>query len=178
MNVPRRAAGGNVFRAEREIVVRGERIGRVLVEMDDARSQQELRGKQRNYAFVLAAQLAVSLLLIVLFLKRRLIAAAHPDGFSDRLSRGDFETPAGAARRDELGRLGSQMEQMRVAIRDLFADIGRREERFRTIVTQVPGAVFRARPGGRSTSSATPSRTFPATGARSSCAAPPTPGPT
>jgi diguanylate cyclase (GGDEF)-like protein/PAS domain S-box-containing protein len=40
------------------------------------------------------------------------------------------------------------MERMRVAIRDLFVDVARREEQFRTIVTQVPGAVFRARPGG------------------------------
>jgi len=30
----------------------------------------------------------------------------------------------------------------------LFEDIGQREERFRTIVTQVPGAVFRCRPDG------------------------------
>ena len=64
---------GNVYRAERDILVRGERIGRILVEMDDARSQAELRGKQSNYAFVLAGQLTVSLLLIVLFLNRRLL---------------------------------------------------------------------------------------------------------
>ena len=37
---------------------------------------------------------------------------------------------------------------MRIAIGELFEDIGHREERFRSIVTQVPGAVFRARPGG------------------------------
>ena len=37
---------------------------------------------------------------------------------------------------------------MRIAIGELFQDIGRREERFRSIVTQVPGAVFRARAGG------------------------------
>src|SRR4051812_34735235 len=62
---PRQAAG-NVFRAEREILVRGERIGRIMVEMDDARSQLELSKKQVSYVFVLAAQLTVSLLLIVL----------------------------------------------------------------------------------------------------------------
>ncbi|WLI90610.1 EAL domain-containing protein [Massilia sp. R2A-15] len=140
---------GKIYRAEREIVVRGERIGRVLVEMDDARSQQELRGKQSNYAFVLASQLAISLILIVLFLNKRLLSPLRTlMNFSDRLSHGDFETPVGLRGRDELGRLGSQMEQMRVAIRHLFEDIGQREERFRTIVTQVPGAVFRVRPGG------------------------------
>ena len=140
---------GKIYRAERDIVVRGERIGRVLVEMDDARSQQELRGKQSNYAFVLASQLAISLILIVLFLNKRLLSPLRTlMNFSDRLSHGDFETPVGLRGRDELGRLGSQMEQMRVAIRHLFEDIGQREERFRTIVTQVPGAVFRVRPGG------------------------------
>jgi diguanylate cyclase (GGDEF)-like protein/PAS domain S-box-containing protein len=140
---------GKIYRAERDIVVRGERIGRVQVEMDDARSQQELRGKQSNYAFVLVSQLAISLILIVLFLNKRLLSPLRTlMNFSDRLSHGDFETPVGLQGRDELGRLGSQMEQMRVAIRHLFEDIGQREERFRTIVTQVPGAVFRVRPGG------------------------------
>ncbi|NRR28815.1 EAL domain-containing protein [Oxalobacteraceae bacterium] len=140
---------GTVYRAEREILVRGERIGRITVEMDDARSQQELREKQVSYIFVLAAQLTVSLLLIVLFLNRRLLTPLRKlMRFSDRLSHGDFETQLDLAGRDELGRLAGQLEQMRVAIRQLFADIGQREERFRTIVTQVPGAVFRFRPDG------------------------------
>ncbi|WP_426106477.1 bifunctional diguanylate cyclase/phosphodiesterase [Massilia sp. TSP1-1-2] len=140
---------GNVFRAERDILVRGERIGRIVVEMDDARSQQDLHNKQSNYAFVLAFQLTISLLLIVLFLNRRLLVPLRKlMNFSDRLSHGDFETRLDLSGSDELGRLAGQMEEMRVAIKRLFEDIGRREERFRTIVTQVPGAVFRVRPGG------------------------------
>lgn len=175
---PRRQIG-NVYRAEREILVRGEKIGRILVEMDDARSQQELREKQLSYVFVLAAQLTVSLLLIVLFLNKRLLKPLRKlMRFSDRLSHGDFETRLELTGSDELGRLSGQLEQMRVAIKHLFEDIGQREERFRTIVTQVPGAVFRFRPDGRSISSATPSRTFPAIRPRSSCAAPAIPGPT
>jgi diguanylate cyclase (GGDEF)-like protein/PAS domain S-box-containing protein len=117
--------------------------------MDDSRSQHELRAKQWRYTGVLAIQLVLSLLLIVVLLKRRLLAPLRSlTGFSDRLSRGDFDTPIALAAHDELGRLGAQMDRMRIAIRELFADIGHREERFRTIVTQVPGAVFRARPGG------------------------------
>jgi diguanylate cyclase (GGDEF)-like protein/PAS domain S-box-containing protein len=142
-------ASGQRYRTRRDIVVRGERIGAIEVVMDDARSQRELRAKQANSALVLAGQLGVSLLLIVLFLKRRLLSPLRDlMGFSDRLSRGDFETPLALDAHDELGRLGAQLEQMRIAIRHLFEDVGRREERFRTIVTQVPGAVFRARPGG------------------------------
>jgi len=140
---------GRRFRAERDVVVGGERIGRVLVEMDGYRSEQELRAKQLNYVLVLALQLGVSLLLIVLFLKRRLLSPLRTlMDFSDRLAHGSFDTPLAFAGQDELGRLGRQMERMRVAIRDLFADIGRREERFRNIVNQVPGAVFRVCPGG------------------------------
>ncbi|MES2743455.1 MAG: EAL domain-containing protein [Pseudomonadota bacterium] len=140
---------GNVYRAEREIMVRGERIGHILVEMDDARSQQELRGKRISYVFVLAAQLCISMLLIILFLKRRLLTPLRRlMRFSDHLSRGDFDTRLELGQDDELGRLAGQLERMRLAIRQLFADIGEREERFRTIVTQVPGAVFRFRPDG------------------------------
>jgi diguanylate cyclase (GGDEF)-like protein/PAS domain S-box-containing protein len=140
---------GHVYRAERPVVVRGQPIGSIAVEMDDYRSQQELRAKQSNYAIVLFGQLGVSLLMIVLFLKRRLLLPLRAlTGFSDRLSRGEFDTPLQLASRDELGRLGFQMDRMRVAIRDLFEDIGRREERFRSIVTQVPGVVYRVGPGG------------------------------
>ncbi|MGV7211352.1 EAL domain-containing protein [Oxalobacteraceae bacterium A2-2] len=148
LHSPRRPTG-NVYRAEREILVRGERIGRIMVEMDDARSQQELREKQLSYVFVLASQIMVSLILIVLFLNARLLKPLRKlMRFSDRLSHGDFETRLDLVGSDELGRLAQQMEQMRVAVKRLFEDIGRREERFRTIVTQVPGAVFRFRPDG------------------------------
>jgi len=141
--------GGHVLRAEREVVAHGQLIGRVALEMDDSRNRQDLRAKQWRYATVLAVQLAVSLLLITLLLKRRLVAPLrHLMGFSDRLSHGRFDTPLALKTSDELGRLGSQMERMRIAIGELFTDIGLREERFRTIVTQVPGAVFRARPSG------------------------------
>jgi diguanylate cyclase (GGDEF)-like protein/PAS domain S-box-containing protein len=140
---------GAKHRVTRDILMRGESIGHVLVEMDDARSQRELHGKQSNYALVLAGQIGISLLLIVLFLNKRLISPLRGlTGFSDRLSRGDFDTPLGLRGGDELGRLGTQMDQMRVAIKHLFEDIGLREERFRTIVTQVPGAVFRIVPDG------------------------------
>ena len=141
--------GARVYRAERDVVARGQKIGWVAIEMADHLAQQELATKRRNYALVLAIQLAISLLLIALLLKRRLLSPLLTlTGFSDRLARGDFDTPLHLADGDELGRLGGQMERMRMAIGQLFADIGRREEQFRTIVTQVPGAVFRARPGG------------------------------
>lgn len=140
---------GRLYRAQREILVGGQHVGSVVLEMDDDRSQQELRAKQRDHALVLALQVGVSLLLIALLLKRRLLQPLRVlTGFSDRLARGDFDTPLALSAGDELGRLGDQMERMRMAIRDLFADIARREEQFRTIVSQVPGAVFRARPGG------------------------------
>ena len=140
---------GRVLRAEREIVVRGQPIGRVAIEMDDLRSEQALRRKQRNYALVLALQVGVSLLLILAFLRRRLHQPLRTlAAFSDRLSRGDFDTPLALQAKGELARLGRQMERMRAAIRELFVDVARREEQFRTIVNQVPGAVFRAHPGG------------------------------
>jgi len=140
---------GQVLRAERQVVMGDRPIGSVTIDMDDLRSEQDLRRKQRNYALVLAVQVLVSLLLILTFLRRRLQAPLRTlAGFSDRLSGGDFDTPLQLDAPGELGRLGTQMERMRVAIRSLFVDIARREEQFRTIVSQVPGAVFRARAQG------------------------------
>ncbi|MFC5511271.1 EAL domain-containing protein [Massilia jejuensis] len=140
---------GRVLRAERDIVMQGERIGEVTIEMDDLRSERALHRKQSSYALVLAVQVAVSLLLILAVLRRRLHGPLRTlAGFSDRLSRGDFDAPLVLDGSGELGRLGTQMERMRVAIRTLFADVARREEQFRSIVTQVPGAVFRATASG------------------------------
>ncbi|WP_348694217.1 EAL domain-containing protein [Duganella fentianensis] len=140
---------GHVLRAEREVVMRGERIGHITLEMDDARSQQELAEKRTSYILVLAGQVLISALLIVLFLNARLMKPLRKlMRFSNRLSHGDFNTRLDLSGSDELGLLASQLDQMRVAIRRLFDDIGQREERFRTIVTQVPGAVFRCRPDG------------------------------
>jgi len=140
---------GRVLRAERQIVVRGQPIGQVTIDMDDLQSEEALRRKQFHYALVLAIQVVISLALILTFLRRRLHRPLRSlAAFSDRLSRGDFDTPLALEAKGELARLGRQMERMRTAIRALFVDIARREEQFRTIVNQVPGAVFRAHPGG------------------------------
>jgi len=140
---------GRVLRAERQIVVRGQPIGQVVIEMDDLQSEEGLHRKQFNYALVLALQVVVSLALILAFLRRYLRRPLRIlSAFSGRLSRGDFDTPLVLEAKGELGNLGHQMERMRTAIRALFVDIARREEQYRTIVNQVPGAVFRAHPGG------------------------------
>ena len=145
---PKRVIGTR-FLAYRNVIVRGERIGQVMIEMDNAKGNLELREKQRSYIFVLAAQLLVSLIAIILFLNTRLVGPLRRlMRFSDLLSRGDFDLQLDMHNKDELGRLGRQMDQMRVAIKRLFEDVGQREERFRTIVTQVPGAVFRFRADG------------------------------
>ncbi|MBI3230223.1 MAG: diguanylate cyclase [Burkholderiales bacterium] len=132
------------------IGVKEERAARLVLDESLQRyADIHLRGKQISYALVLAAQLLVSLFLIILFLHSRLVKPLrHLMGFSDILSHGNFETELTMVQDDELGRLGKQLEQMRLAIRQLFADVGQREERFRSIVTQVPGAVFRFRPDG------------------------------
>jgi len=141
--------GARLSHAERDIVSHGEWIGHIAIDMDDARIGHDLRARQTNYLIVLALQLGVSLLLIVLFLRVRLQTPLRQlAAFSEAMAQGRFDAPLLFEAGDELGRLGRQMDQMRGAIRKLFADIGRNEEQFRTIVSQVPGAVFRSQPGG------------------------------
>ncbi|WP_332878764.1 EAL domain-containing protein [Massilia sp. S19_KUP03_FR1] len=142
-------ATARLSHAERDIVFRREWVGRIAIDMDDARIRHDLQVRQSTYLVVLAIQLGVSLLLIVLFLKLRLQTPLRQlEAFSEALARGQFDAPLLLERGDELGRLGRQMDQMRSAIRKLFVDIHRNEEQFRTIVSQVPGAVFRSQPGG------------------------------
>jgi len=135
--------------AQRDVVSHGEWVGRIAIDMDDARIVQDMRARQASRLLVLAIQLGVSLLLILVFLKVRLQTPLRKlEAFSEALAQGRFDAPLKLEHDDELGRLGRQMDQMRGSIRTLFADIGHSEERFRSIVSQVPGAVFRSQPGG------------------------------
>jgi diguanylate cyclase (GGDEF)-like protein/PAS domain S-box-containing protein len=147
--MPGAAPPAGLSHAERDIVFHGEWIGRIAIDMNDGRISQDLRARQANYLLVLVIQLGVSLLLIMLFVKVRLQNPLRQlEGFAAALAQGQFNAPLQLDRSDELGRLARQLDQMRGAIRKLFADIGRNEEQFRTIVSQVPGAVFRSQPGG------------------------------
>jgi diguanylate cyclase (GGDEF)-like protein/PAS domain S-box-containing protein len=143
------AAGGELHRAARDITLAGSAAGRIEVAMDDRPARAALREKQRFYGAVMAVHLGCSLLLILFILRQRIVRPLRRlMHFSDRLSGGDFDTPLRVDGPDEIGRLGRQLDRMRGAVKQLFDDIGQREARFRTIVMQVPGAVFRFRPGG------------------------------
>lgn len=105
--------------------------------------------KQLSSLLMLVAQLSAALLLIVLFIKSRLVTPLNKlMGFSDQLARGNFDTHLDVLHQDELGHLGAKLEQMRVAIKHLFDDIVQREEHFHNVTTQIPGAIFRSKPDG------------------------------
>ncbi len=103
--------------------------------------------KQLSYLWILVTQISVVLLFVILFINSRLIAPLNKlMEFSDQLARGNFDSQLDALHQDELGHLGEKLEQMRLVIKEFFDDIAQREERFRTISTQISGAVFRCKP--------------------------------
>ncbi len=103
--------------------------------------------KYLSHFFILVAQLIGVLVFLILFIKSRLLAPLSKlIDFSGRLARGNFDEQLCDLPQNELGHLGVRLEQMRLAIKHLFKDIAQREEHFRTIATQVPGAVFRRKP--------------------------------
>ncbi len=103
--------------------------------------------KQLPHLFILTAQISAVLVFVILFIKSRLLKPISKlMRFTDRLALGNFDTQLGYLQQDELGHLGSKLEQMRLAIKHLLDESVQREERFRTIAIQVSDAVFRRKP--------------------------------
>ncbi|HEY5799983.1 MAG TPA: PAS domain S-box protein, partial [Burkholderiaceae bacterium] len=140
---------GATHQAHRDLSLGDKGTVRVSVTLDEAPAMKVLRSRQVVSLAAVFTVLLVMMLLILYLLRTRFVRPLRAlMAFCDRLSGGDFDTPLAAGGRNEIGRLGAQLESMRAAIKELFDDVQQREERFRSIVTQVPGAVFRFDPRG------------------------------
>ena len=114
---------GRAHRAQRDLVYRDDRLGRVEIEIDDGVHQQEFAASQRASLCILLAQFVVALTLILLALRYWILKPlARLAQFSDRLAGGDLGHALDWQRPDEIGRLAQQLEQMRAGLRTLFAE--------------------------------------------------------
>jgi signal transduction histidine kinase/ActR/RegA family two-component response regulator len=115
---------GHPATLERDVVYRGQAIGRVRLEMDSGPLERALAGERRVLAGTVAGQLLLSLVLIVTLLQRRmLVPIRRLMDESRRLAARDLATPFVWKPVDELGSLGASLEHTRQALRALFEEI-------------------------------------------------------
>lgn len=112
---------------QRPVVMSGQGIGRVEITLTVAEKDEELGRLLRQSLLRTGLVLAVSLLLILAVLDRWMLGpVALITRGASRLAEKQLESPMTLDRTDELGDLAQALEKMRVALRDAFVDLERK----------------------------------------------------
>ncbi|AAQ58708.1 EAL domain-containing protein [Chromobacterium violaceum] len=131
---------GSVSYVEKPVIYRGEAIGQVTMEFDNENLAIALSNQVKNILMILAAQLVLSIMLIMSILHSRFLSPMKLLTEQARLlAELKLDSPFEWSRRDELGRLGTHLEWTRSELKRLVdelraktlaleADIARRRE--------------------------------------------------
>jgi diguanylate cyclase (GGDEF)-like protein/PAS domain S-box-containing protein len=131
---------GNVSRVSKPVVYRGETIGQVSIEFDTEHLGLKLHRDLLRLVIVLFAQLALSLLLIMVILHSRFLRPIRIlTEQATQLAELKLDQQFSWQRNDEIGHLGRHLEATRSALKHLFdqlrsktmaleADIARRRD--------------------------------------------------
>ena len=114
---------GSAIVASRPILLNGEEIGKVELELDDGLHQQELSRSRLGYYLVFLGQFVLSLGLILFAARKRvLVPLGRLTAFSNQLARGNLDQPIDWQQADEIGLLAQQLDQMRNSLKNSFAE--------------------------------------------------------
>ncbi|MBI2750063.1 MAG: EAL domain-containing protein [Burkholderiales bacterium] len=114
---------GAAIVARRELKFRGNLVGHVELELDDALHQRELQQSRAGFFFVFFGQFVLALGLILLAIRARVLRPlARLSAFSNQLASGNLERALDWSQTDEIGRLARQLDQMRNSLRTSFAE--------------------------------------------------------
>ncbi|GIZ52398.1 PAS domain S-box protein [Noviherbaspirillum aridicola] len=163
--------GGRSFATEQPVVYNGTTIGSVKVEVSSERLRQQMTSELLGSIAAVLAQAAVSIALILVLLEKRLVRPLHKLGMgAERLANRELETPFSWQRLDEIGLLGRRLEDTRLSLRRVFAELDHknreleedidkrkrveqelheREERYRALVERSPIAIIEWDAGSR-----------------------------
>jgi len=125
---PERRIGHSMVRAQ-DLVLTGEAsdtnelAGTLEVEVDDGLRRRQLDRDRSSYMVILLGQFVLSLGLVLVALHLRVLKPlAALTRFSNQLAEGEFDRPIGWRRSDEIGQLAQQMDHMRSALKESFAE--------------------------------------------------------
>ncbi len=113
--------------AERPVTYRGEPIGSVRVEVGSARLRAVMMKGLMESMAAITAQAALSIVLILILLDRRLVRPLQRLGAgAHRLASKQLDVPFTWQRLDEIGMLSRRMEETRLGLRKLFEELERK----------------------------------------------------
>jgi PAS domain S-box-containing protein len=149
---------------ERPVVYRGSTIGSIELEIGSTRLRQIMIDATIAQMAALAAQVIVSIALILILLEKRLVLPLQRlSNGAERLASRELDIPFTWTNLDEIGLLGRRLEDTRLSLRKLFDEIDRknheleldldkrkqieqelhrRERRYRALVEQSPIAII------------------------------------
>lgn len=118
------AVEAHVLRATHPLTYSETRIGEFVVTLTDTPVRQGIRQSLQRQLLVLALQLVVALSLVLWFFSRRVFQPLQALGdMARQIGSGQLDQPVPRLHDDELGRLAQQVEHMRQALNQSFADI-------------------------------------------------------
>jgi PAS domain S-box-containing protein len=111
---------GYIARATAAIYYRGQTIGSIHVEISGAHAQDVILASLLHQIVALAAQIGLSIVLILLLLNRRLIRPLQQlNAHMANLTQHRLDQPIAWKRMDEIGRLAQGLEETRLSLRNL-----------------------------------------------------------
>jgi PAS domain S-box-containing protein len=148
----------------RPVQFHGKTIGMIYIEAGSTRLQQILFVDLMQFMTALAAQVVLSIALVLILLEKRLIRPLQTLGRStEQLANRQWDTPFTWDRLDEIGVLSQRLESARASLNSLFHELGEknkaleldidqrisieqklfeREERYRVLVEHNPLAII------------------------------------
>ncbi|HEX7643432.1 MAG TPA: PAS domain S-box protein [Burkholderiaceae bacterium] len=155
---------GYTASTEKQVTYRGSVIGSVQIEVGSTRLRRILIEGLKQQLTALAAQMILSIGLILVLLEKRLVAPLQRLGKgAEKLAGRELDQPFTWSRLDEIGLLSRRLEATRISLRDLFQELDEknqeleqdidkrkrieqelheREARFRALVEQSPIAII------------------------------------
>lgn len=150
--------------ASKNVMYHDQPIGSITIEISSEQLQQALRNDMIRFMAALAAQVALSIALILILLEKRLIQPLRTlSNSAERLANRQLDKPFTWTRLDEIGMLSQRLEATRDSLNNLFQELAEkntaleqdidqrkqieqklfeREERYRVLVEYNPLAII------------------------------------
>ncbi|GAB1389625.1 MAG: hypothetical protein AMXMBFR78_12730 [Rubrivivax sp.] len=142
LDEPARRLGHSIV-IERPVRRAGERIGTVVMEVDDHVVQAWLADRRVLFAATVGSQLLLSLAVVLWLMNARVMVPLRRLGrFASELAEGRFGAEPPPFGADEIGQLGQAMDHMRQALQQQFDAQAALIRRLQGLAEAVPGALY------------------------------------
>jgi len=115
---------GYTASTEKPVTYRGSTIGSVQIEVGSTRLRRLMIDSLTQQMTALAAQIVLSIVLILILLEKRLVGPLQRLGKgAERLAGRELDVPFTWSRLDEIGLLSRRLEATRISLRSLFEEL-------------------------------------------------------